>query len=262
MSLQENRPIFLTGSGSCAEIVINAPARRNALSMSMWSALPVLVRTVDADTAAKVLVIHGGSAGHFAAGVDISEFETIYADEEATRETTATISTAVDAIANCSKPVVAAIEGSCFGAGIALALAADVRIASKTAQFGLPPAKLGIVYPPADLKRLVDAIGPAAAKRMLFSARRFSGSQALEMGLIEELAAQGEALDAAKTFAEEVAGNSAWSVRTLKSMIAAIAEGASEEALMQHMVDGAAGADFREGYRAFLEKRKPQFPSG
>ena len=77
MSLQENRPIFLTGSGSCAEIVINAPARRNALSMSMWSALPVLVRTVDADTAAKVLVIHGGSAGHFAAGVDISEFETI-----------------------------------------------------------------------------------------------------------------------------------------------------------------------------------------
>ena len=251
MSLQENRPIFLTGSGSCAEIVINAPARRNALSMSMWSALPVLVRTVDADTAAKVLVIHGGSAGHFAAGV-----------EKATRETTATISTAVDAIANCSKPVVAAIEGSCFGAGIALALAADVRIASKTAQFGLPPAKLGIVYPPADLKRLVDAIGPAAAKRMLFSARRFSGPQALEMGLVEELAAQGEALDAAKTFAEEVAGNSAWSVRTLKSMIAAIDEGASEAALMQHMVDGAAGADFREGYRAFLEKRKPQFPSG
>ena len=88
MSTSENRPVFLTGSGSCAEIVINAPSRRNALSISMWSALPVLVRTVDADSAAKALVIHGGAGGHFAAGVDISEFDALYADEASTRETT------------------------------------------------------------------------------------------------------------------------------------------------------------------------------
>ncbi|MCH2458208.1 MAG: enoyl-CoA hydratase/isomerase family protein, partial [Henriciella sp.] len=89
MSTPEKRPVFLAGSGSIAEIVINAPSRRNALSLSMWGGLPVLVRTVDADSAAKALIIHGGDVGHFAAGVDISEFETIYADEVTTRETTA-----------------------------------------------------------------------------------------------------------------------------------------------------------------------------
>ncbi|QYJ00092.1 enoyl-CoA hydratase/isomerase family protein [Thalassovita mediterranea] len=262
MSTSENRPVFLSGSGSCAEIVINAPARRNALSMSMWSALPVLVRTVDADSAAKALVIHGGAVGHFAAGVDISEFETIYADEASTRDTTAIISDAVKAIENCSKPVIAAVEGSCFGAGIALAVACDIRIAAADASFGLPPAKLGIVYPPADLKRLVHLIGPSNAKHMLFSARRFSGEDAHKMGLVNEVASDASPVDAARKIAQEIGANSSWSVKTLKTMIGDIERNASEEDLMRYMLEGAAGPDFREGYTAFLEKRKASFPSG
>ena len=262
MSAHEDRPVFLTGSGSSAEIVINAPQRRNALSMNMWSALPVLVRTVDADAAAKALIIHGGKGGHFAAGVDISEFGTIYDGEEKTRETTAIISEALNAIIKCSKPVIAAIEGSCFGAGISLAVACDVRIASASARFGLPPAKLGIVYPPADLRRLVDTIGASAAKRMLFTARRFTGAEAAEMGLIDEMAEEGQALSAARAMADEIASNSKWSVRTLKKMIGEIEDGRPDEDLIDYMVEGAVGDDFREGYSAFLEKRKASFPSG
>ncbi|WP_018147449.1 enoyl-CoA hydratase/isomerase family protein [Henriciella marina] len=262
MSAKEKRPVYLAGSGSSAEIVINAPQRRNALSMSMWSALPVLVRTVDADTAAKALIIHGGEGGHFAAGVDISEFETIYDGEEKTRQTTAIISEALDAIIKCRKPVIAAIEGSCFGAGISLAVACDVRIASTSARFGLPPAKLGIVYPPADLRRLLETIGAPAAKRMLFTARRFTGGEAAQMGLVDEIAEEGLTLAAARTMADEISGNSRWSVRTLKKMIGEIGSGVPDGDLLHHMVEGAAGEDFREGYSAFLEKRKASFPSG
>ncbi|HIG22881.1 MAG TPA: enoyl-CoA hydratase/isomerase family protein [Henriciella marina] len=261
MSTSENRPVFLTGSGSCAEIVINAPSRRNALSISMWSALPVLVRTVDADSAAKALVIHGGAGGHFAAGVDISEFDALYADEASTRETTSIMSAALDAIATCSKPVIAAIEGSCFGAGVSLAAACDLRIASSSAVFSLPPAKLGIVYPPSDLKRLVSLIGASNAKQMLFSARRFSSDEARMMGLVNETVPEGGALQAAQKLVDEIAGHSAWSVHALKKMIGDIERGTDDEALLAYMIEGAAGADFQEGYRAFLEKRKAAFPS-
>ena len=262
MSTPEKRPVFLAGSGSVAEIVFNAPSRRNALSMSMWAALPVLVRTVDADSAAKALIIHGGDVGHFAAGVDISEFETIYADEISTRETTAIISDAMSAVENCSKPVIAAIDGSCFGAGIALAVACDIRIASANASFGLPPAKLGIVYPPTDLRRLVKLVGPSNAKHMLFSARRFSSTQALSLGLVNEVTGEGGALKAARHTVQDIAANSSWSVKALKKMVSEIASNASDDELLEYMVEGAAGADFREGYSAFLEKRTAEFPSG
>lgn len=261
MSGTEPRPIQLTQANGCAEIIINAPARRNALNIAMWSALPVLVRTVDADEAAKALIIHGGPHGHFAAGVDISEFSEIYADEKSTRQTTGIISDALKAIESCSKPVIAAIEGSCFGAGISLAMACDIRIAAKGSSFGLPPAKLGIVYPPEDLRRLVNAIGASQAKRMLFTARRFTAEQALEMGLVDEVTETGGAFNAARAAVSEMSANSAWSVRTLKTMIASLSDGTSDDALLQHMVDGATGPDFREGYNAFLEKRKPDFPS-
>lgn len=261
MSGPDRKPIYLKQADGCAEIVINAPERRNAMSLSMWSALPVLVRTVDADKAAKSLILHGGDGGHFAAGVDISEFETIYADEASTRQTTAIITEALDALENCSKPVIAAIEGSCFGAGISLAMACDIRIAATSAQFGLPPAKLGIVYPPGDLRRLIEAIGPSAAKRMLFSARRFSAGEVHAMRLVEETSDAGKAVEAAKTLASEVASNSAWSVRTLKKMVSAIADGTSDDELLGFMVEGATGPDFREGYSAFLEKRSAKFPS-
>ena len=261
MSGSENRPIQLKQANGCAELIINAPHRRNALNLSMWSSLPVLVRTVDADKAARAVIIHGGAHGHFAAGVDISEFETIYADEDSTRQTTATISEALDAIERCSKPVIAAIEGSCFGAGVSLAMACDFRIAAADAMFGIPPAKLGIVYPPADLRRLVNAVGASQAKRMLFTADRFSGKDAVGMGLVEQMVEPGEALEAARRCAAGIGDNSAWSVRTLKTMVAGLTDGTSDDALLDYMVEGAAGADFREGYRAFLEKRKADFPS-
>jgi enoyl-CoA hydratase/carnithine racemase len=262
MSDPASLPIHLVHSGEYAEITIDAPARRNALNLSMWSALPVLIRTVDADSAAKALIIHGGDVGHFAAGVDISEFSEIYATEETSRQTTQIISEALSAVERCSKPVIAAIDGSCFGAGISLALACDIRIASQSARFGLPPAKLGIVYPPDDLKRLLATIGPAAAKRMLFTARQFSAGEALDLGLIDELADADTALGQTKALVSEISANSTWSVRAIKAMTRDIQSGVADEQLMAWMVEGATGPDFREGYGAFLEKRKPDFPSG
>ena len=96
---------------------------------------------------------------------------------------------------------------------------------------------------------------------MLFTADRFSGKDAVGMGLVEQMVEPGEALEAARRCAAGIGDNSAWSVRTLKTMVAGLTDGTSDDALLDYMVEGAAGADFREGYRAFLEKRKADFPS-
>ena len=262
MSAQHSRPIHLKQSGACAEIILDAPARRNALNLAMWAALPVLVRTVDADDAASCLIIHGGDTGHFAAGVDITEFERIYASEADTRQTTRTITDALRAIESCSKPVIAAIDGSCFGAGISLALACDIRIAGPTARFGLPPAKLGLVYPPHDTRRLLQTVGRSQAKRMLFSARTFTGQEALQIGLVDEVSETEDTLGQARAMAEEISANARWSIKAIKSMIGEIEGGENDEHLMDWLVEGAAGPSFREGYSAFLEKRKATFPKG
>mgnify|MGYP003651152024 CR=1 FL=1 len=136
--------ISLKTNDGIGEIILDKPAKRNALSTDMWAALPALVDAAVADTSVKVIIIHGGTAGAFAAGADISEFETIYATAESAERSGDTIARAIDSLANCAKPVIAAIDGACVGGGVSLALAADLRIAGEGAKFAVTPAKLGL----------------------------------------------------------------------------------------------------------------------
>ncbi|MCI4646198.1 MAG: enoyl-CoA hydratase-related protein [Hyphomonadaceae bacterium] len=244
-----------------AELVLNRPEKRNALSQEMWAAIPGLIAECEANPDVKVLILHGGEAGQFAAGADISEFETIYATREAALEAGKTISAALQAVEGCKKPVIAAIEGACVGGGMSLALACDIRLAASGAKFGITPAKLGLVYPPTDTRLLLNAVGPGRAKRLLFTGKIFDAASAHEMGLVDEIVS-GLALDAAQDLAREISGVSQWSVRAIKTMIAGIGAGwtdTSDEAI-ELFLDGFENADHREGYRAFLKKRKPDFP--
>lgn len=259
-----SQPIALVLEGTCADIVFNAPARRNAFNMQMWSALPGLIAEAEAVETAKVVVLHGGETGHFAAGADISEFDTIYADAASATHAAATIADGLNAIADCRKPVIAAIEGACVGGGVSLALACDIRIASREARFGVTPAKLGLVYPADDTERLVRTVGPSQAKDILFTGRLFEADRALRIGLVDDLAEPGKALASARQRAREIAGASQFSVRAMKDMVNAIAAGVPPhpDVARQRFVDAATGPDFREGYRAFLEKRESNFPTG
>ncbi|MEO0981063.1 MAG: enoyl-CoA hydratase-related protein [Pseudomonadota bacterium] len=244
-----------------AEIVLNKPDKRNALSVDMWAAIPGLVAEAEADPKVKVLLVHGGEAGAFAAGADISEFETIYATAESAAASGDTIARALDAVEACSKPVIAAIEGACVGGGVSLAMVADVRVASEASKFGVTPGKLGLVYPAGDTRRLLAAIGAGATKDILFTGRIFQADEALRIGLIDRLAPQGGALDAARAFASEIAAISQWSVRATKRMIQGLQADWTDKnpEARALFLEGFQNEDFQEGYRAFLDKRPAKF---
>ncbi|MEO0882701.1 MAG: enoyl-CoA hydratase-related protein [Pseudomonadota bacterium] len=255
--------IYFDAAPPLGEIVLNAPEKRNALSVAMWTAIPGLIEAANRSDQIKVILIHGGDAGAFAAGVDISEFETLYATPESTKASTEQTDRALAAIEQSQKPVIAAIDGPCFGAGLALALAADIRIASLGAKFGIPPVKLGVLFPPADLLRLLRTVGPGLTKELIFTARVFGAEEAKDIRLVDRVTQEAGAISAARTMATDIAAQSQWSVRANKEMIRGLQSGwrPDGEAAQDLFLRGFQGDDFKEGYTAFLEKRPAKFPS-
>lgn len=253
--------IRLDAAAPLSEIVLNKPEKRNALSVDMWAAIPDLVAQAVADPETKVLLIHGGDARAFAAGADISEFEETYATKQSAKAAGDTIAAALNALENCPKPTIAAIDGACVGGGVSLAMACDLRVASERSKFGVTPGKLGLVYPAGDTRRLLQAIGPGATKDILFTGRIFPAAEAKEMKLIDRLVDGGSALEAARAFANDIGAISQWSTRATKQMIRGLQSGwadtTSEAADL--FLEGFSNQDFQDGYRAFLEKRAPNF---
>ncbi len=253
--------IRLDVNAAFAEIVLNKPEKRNALSVDMWAAIPDLVAAATNNPDVKVLIIHGGEAGAFAAGADISEFEEIYATRESAKASGDTIAAALDAVEDCPKPTLAAIDGACVGGGVSLAMACDLRVASAGSKFGVTPGKLGLVYPAGDTRRLLAAIGPSATKDILFTGRIFPAEEAKAMGLIDRLADPGEGLLEARAFAEQIAAISQWSTRATKRMIKGLQGGWNDKdpEAADLFLEGFSNEDFKDGYKAFLEKRAPNF---
>ncbi len=244
-----------------AEVILDQPQRRNALSLEMWAMLPGLMEAANADPDVKVTLLHGGGGGVFAAGADISEFPVIYGTEVAARHSGETIARALSAIEDSAKPVIAAIDGACVGGGVSLAVAADLRMATTTATFGVTPAKLGLVYPPEDMLRLAGLVGAATATRLLYTGRIFSAADAQNMGLVDEVVEAASILPAARELAQEISAVSQWSVRATKKMLRgfrndAAARTPEAEALF---LEGFANPDFAEGVSAFLAKRRPDW---
>ena len=254
-------PILFDCVNDVATITLNRPDKRNALNEAMWAGLAAAVKRADATTEAKIITIRGGG-GHFAAGADISEFAVVYASRERSAEYSRIVASGVAAIAQAAKPVIAAIEGSCVGGGMAIALACDLRLASTTARCGITPAKLGIVYAFGDTKRLVDAVGPSKAKDIIFTGRIMDAAEALAIGLVDEVHPSDKLESAAAAKCGMIAGNSQWSVRGTKEMIRLIMAGATSETreTTGKFLDAVEQADFREGRSAFMEKRTPKFP--
>lgn len=252
--------VQLLRDGAVATLLLDQPAKRNAMTLMMWRSLPMLVAQAEADPAIAVLRVEG-SGGHFCGGADIGEFAETYATPESTADANAVIAAGVEALAHCQKPAIAVIRGACVGGGVALALACDLRFAADDARFAVTPAKLGLIYSQADTTRLMRAIGAARAKDLLFSARLLDAAEAQRIGLVEEVRAA-VALDAFVTaWLAPVASGSRPALRAIKAMTRAIEAGAARDdpALRAAFDDAFAGEDFREGYRAFLAKRAPAF---
>ncbi|MPZ86153.1 MAG: enoyl-CoA hydratase [Actinophytocola sp.] len=251
--------VTLKTDGPVATLTIDRPAKRNAMSFDMWSALPALLGKVDADDDLRALVIRG--TDHFSAGADISEFTTLRADPGGARRYGAAVHAGERSIATLSKPTIAAVTGVCVGGGCEIALACDLRVAADDARFGITPAKLGIVYNATSTKRLVDAVGPAWARQILFTGEIIDAATALRIGLVNELhPAEGVGARATE-LATTTARRAQVSVRGAKTIIGRITDGHLDEdesvnALYEASVTS---GDYAEGVRAFMEKRPPRF---
>ncbi len=242
------------------EFVISQPARRNAVNAQMWADMPKVLNEAENSSGIKVLIVRG-DGDHFASGADISEFETLYATRETSGKISEDIAAGFASLAQFPLPTIAMIRGACVGGGCGLALCCDIRFADNTSKFAITPAKLGLVYPFADVQRLIETVGIPNAKDILLSARLIKAERAEKMGLINKLFKPDELEEGVINYANGLAALSTQSAIITKKMFAAYQNGQSGETAktMDWFLDGFVSDDFDEGYRAFLEKRKPDF---
>ncbi len=248
--------------GGIGWMTFNNPARHNAVSMEMWEAAETILADFTADPAVRVIVIHGAGGRAFVSGADISKFESERASEAAVAAYQAQTARVYDALAECPKPTIAMIQGHCIGGGTALAVCCDMRICNDGAGFGVPAAKLGLGYPLKGIRRLVDLVGPSFAKEIFFTARKFSAEEARGMGLVNRVLPTEELEAYVTDYATTIAGNAPLTVGAVKFIAGEALKdrGAEDNATCDAMVAACfASADYIEGRRAFMEKRKPQF---
>jgi enoyl-CoA hydratase/carnithine racemase len=241
-------------------MTFNNPARRNATSLEMWQAIAVILDDFAADPAVRVVVMRGAGDKAFISGADISQFESQRADAEAAARYNAVAEGARVAMAALEKPLIAMIQGYCLGGGVAIAMAADMRFASEDSSFGIPAARLGISYGFGYLRKLVDLVGPAYAKEILLTARRFSAEEALHIGLVNRVVPAAELEATLHEVCAAIIDNAPLSITANKATIDEVCKDeagrdmARIEELGRICFDS---ADYAEGRRAFMEKRKP-----
>lgn len=243
-------------------LTINQPERRNAISLEMWEGIAKSFSAFANDSSVRSVVMTGAGDKAFTAGADISQFDKNRADADAAERYAQISREARQTILDIRKPVIAKIRGFCMGGGLGIAMTADIRIAASGSTFGIPAARLGIAYDTTNLMRLVHLVGPAKAKEILFTGRRYTAEQALQMGLINDLV-EVEELDATvAAICAEIADNAPLSMEATKTTIDEILKvrGDLDADAIQTLVDRCFNsADYQEGRKAFMEKRRPAF---
>ncbi|HTV89385.1 MAG TPA: enoyl-CoA hydratase-related protein [Stellaceae bacterium] len=243
-----------------ALVTIDRPRRRNALNLAAWRDLAAAFRGL-AERREVRLILLTGAGGHFCAGADISEFAELRADSETGAAYERDVAACYDAIRAAPQPTIAAIEGSCVGGGCAIALCCDFRVMHRAARFGIPATRLGTIYTAAECGFLYRVVGLANAKRILYSSDLFDIVAARQMGFADVVAKEG-AVAAALEFAAAMMRNAPLALAGTKTILEALAAGEVErrradiDALIRDALDS---EDYREGARAFLEKRSPRF---
>lgn len=240
-------------SGGVARLILSRPEARNAVPPDGWPAIAGCAEAAVARGAR--LIFLSGAGGSFCAGADLEAFPALRGDPAATADFRIAMRDTFDRVTALPVPVVALIEGACFGAGVALAMACDIRVAAPGSRFGITPAKLGISYPQEDVFRLVALVGRGQAARLLFGAGTIDAAEALRIGLVDLPAEEGVEAAAAE-LAEAITANDAGSVAALKRGIRLAAQGVAADPDQEARFDALIGSDAFAGRLARLRARR------
>ena len=251
--------ILIARDGPVLTLTFNRPAARNALTWSMYEGLTQACDDVDADDSIRVFILRGAGGQAFVAGTDIGQFQTfsgaadgIAYERDGDRR--------IGRLEAVRKPVIAAIQGFAVGAGLRIAAACDLRIATPDARFGAPIARtLGNCLSAEAYARLVDLLGPSRVTALLFTAKLASAAEAHAAGFVHEIVAPEEIDARVRALAEEIAGHAPITLRVTKEAVRRIRAARPVPDIEDLIVETYGSADFREGVRAFLEKRTPQW---
>jgi enoyl-CoA hydratase/carnithine racemase len=248
--------------GAVGWIVFNQPAKRNAINGAMWRGIPKAMAQFDADPGVRCVAFRGAGTEAFASGADISEFEEIRAQKSSVAEYDGLLDQVLHSIQDSRKPSVAMIYGFCMGGGLEVALACDLRYCGRSAQFGIPAAKLGLAYNVEGHKRLIETVGHARAREIMFLGRRYHAEEGFAMGLVNQVFHDAELESEVGRIIQQLCENAPLSIANSKTIIEEYvkASGAPNEASMTAAIERCAkSGDYQEGRRAFMEKRKPDF---
>jgi enoyl-CoA hydratase/carnithine racemase len=244
-----------------ARITIRNPSKRNALDHEILEGIATLMAELDDGIATRCVIITGGE-GMFSAGYDIGDIPDEVFAEEAERLVAHPFSRAIEAVEAFPFPTLAAINGHALGGGLELALTCDLRIAARGVKLGMPPAKLGLIYSHTGLQKFIDAVGAARTRELFFTGRNVDADRAEQIGLVHEVAQSEEVDEAAVALAAEIAANAPVSLRGNKEIINRLVRfprlsEKDEQNVINLRLSSFRTRDFREGVRAFGEKRKP-----
>ena len=242
-----------------ATITLNRPRFHNALTWAMYDGLIEICATIATDPEIRVVIIHGAGDKAFASGTDIGQFTEVRTGADGLAYE-ARLERAVSALEGLPQPAIAAIEGYAVGGGAALALVCDLRYGGASAQIGVPIARtLGNCLSIANYARLLEIVGPAVTKELLFRGRLATAEEAHHAGLLNEVVADGQAYGRALAIAEEIANHAPLTLRVTKEALRRLQKRRAQ-ADGDDLIEQVYGsADFREGVAAFIARRKPHF---
>ncbi len=248
--------------GQVLHIRFNNPAKHNALSVDMWEAVPQLLARAEGDDNVRMVVFSGEGGKSFVSGADISQFEDMRAAEEAVKRYEQMAEGALEGIYEFSKPTVAAIRGYCIGGGVNVAISCDLRISEDRSIFSIPASRLGLGYRVSAMRNLTHLVGPGHAKDIFFTGRRLDAAEAHRIGLVNRIAAPDKLDDLLKEYTDAICTGAPLTIKAGKRIIREVLKPDRDldtDLCRRLILDCFESADYAEGRKAFMEKRKPVF---
>ncbi len=262
LTISPTPKILAIKEGPLGWLVFNQPEKRNAVSLEMWEALPVIMEHFNGDDDIRLVILRGAGNKAFVSGADISQFDNVRHSVNATQVYDQKVGAANDAVYHCPKPTIAMIHGFCIGGGAGIAMCCDLRLASTESRFGVPAAKLGVGYGMKGIKNLMDVVGPANTMEIFFTARQFTAHEALGMGMVSKVLPPEGLEGFTRAYAKTIGNNAPLSIMAAKKAVKELLKNPDhcDEAGIQAAVEACFDSqDYIEGRTAFMEKRKAVF---